>query len=181
MSWPPQRHSNNHVFPPRIVWKPGPTFCCTMCATCVMLVHTEQAWGNKIDNISRLESRWHCLCFQWHTHTQTHFTRHSQDLSQDQHCPPVESLKNISLNYIKSGIEFKAGHGLFDQFLMRTALLNQVEETLLFHPQSLRHNICHINNDHPIPQALNILQASTALPNGNTTLATVSLFLFKAS
>lgn len=63
---------------------------------------------------------------------------------------------------------------------MRTVLLNQLEETL-FYPQSLRHNIRHINKDHPTSQALNILQASTSLPNGNTTLATVSLFLFKAS
>lgn len=63
---------------------------------------------------------------------------------------------------------------------MKTVLLNQLEETL-FYPQSLRHNIRHINEDHFIPQALNILQASTSLPNGNTTLATVSLFLFKTS
>lgn len=94
--------------------------------------------------------------------------------------PSTGDIKKLSSNSIKNGIEFKAGHGLFDRFLMRKVLINQLEETL-FYPQSLRHNIHHITRDHPIPQALNILQASTSLPNGNTTLATVSLFLFKAS
>lgn len=117
--------------------------------------------------------------------TCTHSNTHSPAAARN-YCKTNTALqwsykkKHISSNSIKSGIEFKAGHGLFDQFLMRTVLLNQLEETL-FYPQSLRHNIRHINKDHPTSQALNILQASTSLPNGNTTLATVSLFLFKAS
>lgn len=37
----------------------------------------------------------------------------------------------------------------------------------------------HINSNHPSPQALNILQACTSLPNGNTTTAAVSPFLRK--
>lgn len=95
-----------------------------------------------------------------------------------QHCPPVEFWKKNSSKATKIGTKFSAGHGLFNQFLMRTVLLNQLEGTL-FYPQSLRHNICHINKDHLIPQALNILQASTSSPSGNTTLPTVSLFLLK--
>ncbi len=61
---------------------------------------------------------------------------------------------------------------------MRAVLLNQLEE-ILFYSQSLRHNINHICNDHSIPQAVNILQAATSLPKGNTTFATVSLFCLK--
>lgn len=118
--------------------------------------------------------------FPLQTHTKAHIHLQQPGIITRPTLPSSGIIKEISLNLIESGIEFRAGHGLFDQFLMSTVLLYPLEETL-FYPQSLRHNIRHINKDHHIPQALNILQASTSLPNGNTTLATVSIFLFKAS
>lgn len=115
------------------------------------------------------------------THTKFTVTCSSQKFSGSHPTLPSSGiLKNNSSKATKIGTKFSAGHGLFNQFLMRTVLLNHLEGTL-FYPQSLRHNICHINKDHLIPQALNILQASTSSPSGNTTLPTVSLFLLKAS
>lgn len=97
----------------------------------------------------------------------------SQEWSHEQHCPLVELLKSKPSNSIKSGIEFKAGHGLFDRFLTRTVLLNQLGEHFV---SSTKPQTWHPPHQWRSSQALNILQASTPSPNGNTTLAAVSLF-----
>lgn len=77
--------------------------------------------------------------------------------------------------------EFKVGQGLFSQFHVdsHNELIGWFH-FILFYLRILRHNIHHISINRPIPQALNILQACPSLPNGNTTSATVSRFLFKA-
>lgn len=101
----------------------------------------------------------------------------SQEWSHERHCPLVELLKNKPSTSVKSGIEFKAGHGLFDRFLTRTALLNQLGEHFV---SSTKPQTWHPPHQWRSSRAFNILQACTPSPNGNTTLATVSpLFCLK--